>query len=61
HSHYLAQYVDGIRGPFIVNDPDDPYLSYYDFEYVLTLEDWYHSPTSDLVAMRLAPGYSGFN
>ncbi|CAG8813843.1 15080_t:CDS:2, partial [Dentiscutata erythropus] len=25
HSHYLAQYVDGIRGPLIINDPDDPY------------------------------------
>ncbi|CAG8611147.1 33753_t:CDS:10, partial [Racocetra persica] len=61
HSHYLAQYVDGIRGPFIINDPDDPYLSSYDYEYVLTVEDWYHSPTSDLVAMRLAPGYEGYN
>ncbi|CAG8857519.1 42863_t:CDS:2, partial [Gigaspora margarita] len=42
HSHYLAQYVDGIRGPLIINDPDDPYLGQYDYEYVLTLEDWYH-------------------
>ncbi|CAG8741672.1 15068_t:CDS:2, partial [Cetraspora pellucida] len=61
HSHYLAQYVDGVRGPFIINDPDDPYLSSYDFEYVLTVEDWYHSPSADLVALRVAPGYQGFN
>ncbi|RIB11714.1 Multicopper oxidase [Gigaspora rosea] len=61
HSHYLAQYVDGLRGPLIVNDPDDPYLGQYDYEYVLTLEDWYHQLAEDLVAMRLAPGYSAFN
>ncbi|CAG8850743.1 10863_t:CDS:1, partial [Racocetra persica] len=54
HSHYLAQYVDGIRGPLIIHDPDNPYLSSYDYEYVLTLEDWYHTQSSDLVALRLA-------
>ncbi|CAG8588829.1 5052_t:CDS:10, partial [Dentiscutata heterogama] len=59
HSHYLSQYVDGVRGPLIINDPDDPYLSQYDYEYVLTLEDWYHTQSSDLVAMRLAPADSG--
>ncbi|RIB11715.1 multicopper oxidase [Gigaspora rosea] len=61
HSHYLAQYVDGIRGPLIINNPDDPYLGQYDYEYVLTLEDWYHVESHNLVAMRLAQGYEAFN
>ncbi|KAF8880224.1 Cupredoxin [Gymnopilus junonius] len=29
HSHHSTQYCDGLRGPFVVYDPDDPYLSQY--------------------------------
>lgn len=25
HSHLHAQYCDGLRGPFIVYDPEDPH------------------------------------
>ncbi|KAG6865956.1 hypothetical protein C0991_010211 [Blastosporella zonata] len=32
HSHYSTQYCDGLRGPFIVYDPDDPYLDEYDID-----------------------------
>ncbi|RHZ77601.1 hypothetical protein Glove_174g53 [Diversispora epigaea] len=61
HSHYLSQYIDGLRGPLIIHDPDDPYLKDYDYEYVITLSDWYHSPSSVLLPLRLAPGYRGRN
>jgi len=37
-----GQYPDGIRGPFIVHDPEGPYKSQYDEEIVLSLSDWYH-------------------
>ncbi|CAI2169372.1 10226_t:CDS:2 [Funneliformis geosporum] len=59
HSHYLAQYVDGLRGALIIHDPDDPYLKNYDEEYVITLSDWHHDNASNLLSMRMAPGYEG--
>jgi len=42
HSHQVPQYPDGLRGQFIVYDPDSPYLGQYDEEVPLTLSDWYH-------------------
>ncbi|EIM87621.1 laccase [Stereum hirsutum FP-91666 SS1] len=45
HSHLGAQYCDGLRGPFIVYDPQDPYAHLYDVDdesTVITLADWYH-------------------
>ncbi|CAG8857654.1 20906_t:CDS:2, partial [Gigaspora margarita] len=33
----------------------------YDYEYVLTLEDWYHVESHNLVAMRLTQGYEAYN
>lgn len=47
HSHESLQYCDGLRGPFIVYDPDDPHKSLYDVDddsTVITLADWYHVP-----------------
>ncbi|KAF7795688.1 hypothetical protein EIP86_006853 [Pleurotus ostreatoroseus] len=46
HSHLSTQYCDGLRGPFVVYDPDDPYLDMYDVDddsTVITLADWYHT------------------
>ncbi|KAG6827038.1 laccase [Tricholoma furcatifolium] len=47
HSHLSTQYCDGLRGPIVVYDPNDPYLSMYDVDdetTVITLADWYHTP-----------------
>ncbi|KAJ3513771.1 hypothetical protein NLJ89_g2768 [Agrocybe chaxingu] len=47
HSHDSTQYCDGLRGAFVVYDPDDPHKSLYDFDdesTVITLADWYHTP-----------------
>ncbi|CAG8558843.1 572_t:CDS:2 [Diversispora eburnea] len=49
HSHFLAQYVDGLVGPLIVYDKDEPYYKSCDEEYVLTVSDWYHSPSAPLL------------
>ena len=48
HSHYKDQYLDGLRGPMVVRDPNDPNLSLYDEEMVVLLEDWYHSDYTTL-------------
>ncbi|KAH9175537.1 laccase 2 precursor [Lactarius sanguifluus] len=45
HSHFGGQYCDGLRGAFIVEDPDDPQKSLYDVDNddtVISLSDWYH-------------------
>ncbi|TDL18677.1 laccase [Rickenella mellea] len=47
HSHLSTQYCDGLRGPFVVYDPDDPHADLYDVDdstTVITLADWYHTP-----------------
>ena len=32
HSHYSTQYCDGLRGPIVVYDPNDPHASLYDVD-----------------------------
>ncbi|KAI0778757.1 laccase 1 [Trametes elegans] len=54
HSHLSTQYCDGLRGPFVVYDPNDPHASLYDVDNddtVITLADWYH------VAAKLGPSF----
>ncbi|KAJ7670600.1 laccase [Mycena polygramma] len=43
HSHLATQYCDGLRGPLVVYDPDDPHADLYDVDdetTVITLADW---------------------
>ncbi|KAJ7018613.1 laccase [Mycena alexandri] len=45
HSHLSTQYCDGLRGAFVVYDPDDPLAHLYDVDddsTIITLADWYH-------------------
>ncbi|ETW84662.1 laccase [Heterobasidion irregulare TC 32-1] len=45
HSHLSAQYCDGLRGPLVIYDPNDPHAGLYDVDdenTVITLGDWYH-------------------
>ena len=53
HSHSPVQYVDGLRGPLIVHDPQAPFK--YDSELVVTLSDWYHDEAPGLVAHYMDP------
>jgi len=32
HSHVSTQYCDGLRGPLVVYDPQDPYADLYDID-----------------------------
>ncbi|KAJ8592035.1 laccase [Rhizopogon salebrosus TDB-379] len=46
HSHYSIQYCDGLRGPLVIYDPNDPLAYMYDIDdasTVITLSDWYHT------------------
>ncbi|KZP20931.1 multicopper oxidase [Athelia psychrophila] len=46
HSHLSTQYCDGLRGPLVIYDPEDPYLHMYDVDddtTVIVLSDWYHT------------------
>ncbi|QRV80453.1 Multicopper oxidase [Ceratobasidium sp. AG-Ba] len=57
HSHLSSQYVDGLRGPLIILDPQDPQKNLYDVDdatTVVTLEDWYHTPAPTLQAQFLS-------
>jgi iron transport multicopper oxidase len=49
HAHDMGQYPDGLRGPFIVHDPDSPYNGQYDEEIVITVSDWYHDSMPNLI------------
>ncbi|KAJ7176104.1 putative laccase 1d precursor [Mycena crocata] len=45
HSHLSTQYCDGLRGAFVVYDPDDPLKHLYDVDdgnTIITLGEWYH-------------------
>ncbi|KAG8221175.1 laccase [Butyriboletus roseoflavus] len=51
HSHYSTQYCDGLRGPLVIYDPEDPLASLYDVDdenTVITLSDWYHLSSVEL-------------
>ncbi|KAF8551377.1 laccase [Imleria badia] len=51
HSHYLTQYCDGVRGPLVIYDPEDPLAYLYDVDdknTVITLSDWYHTSSIQL-------------
>lgn len=32
HSHFQAQYCDGLRGALIIDDPNDPQKNLYDVD-----------------------------
>ncbi|KAF4636854.1 hypothetical protein G7Y89_g1222 [Cudoniella acicularis] len=60
HSHNGGQYPDGLRGPLIVHDPEDPYAGQYDEEVLLTTSDWYHSQVPDLITQLLSTSNTKF-
>ncbi|KAI8376300.1 Cupredoxin [Radiomyces spectabilis] len=51
HSHYMGQYMDGLRTPFILHSKNETYK--YDYDVTLPLEDWYHGQSHDNLATFL--------
>lgn len=50
HSHNRGQYPDGLRGQFVIHDPENPYRGQYDEEVAITLSDWYHDEMPGLLS-----------
>ncbi|EJD07349.1 laccase [Fomitiporia mediterranea MF3/22] len=51
HSHLSTQYCDGLSGPLVIYDPEDPLKFLYDVDdesTVISLSDWYHTPAPQL-------------
>ncbi|KAI6165261.1 laccase [Pisolithus thermaeus] len=66
HSHYSTQYCDGLRGPLVIYDPNDPLGDMYDVDdetTVITLADWYHitSPVLGEIATQVVPNSTVIN
>ncbi|VDB92219.1 unnamed protein product [Peniophora sp. CBMAI 1063] len=69
HSHYKLQYCQGLRGPIVIYDPNDPQKHLYDVDNegtVITLADWYHTTqlgppphTADSVLINGKGRYAG--
>ncbi|KAJ3873232.1 laccase 1 AVT [Lentinula edodes] len=58
HSHISVQYCDGLRGPLVIYDPQDPQAYLYDVDdetTVLTIADWFHNTSTELIAAAVAP------
>ncbi|KAK0749196.1 laccase with copper binding domain [Schizothecium vesticola] len=53
HSHYSAQYADGVTGPIVVHGPTQ---ARYDIDVgPIMLSDWHHRDYYDIVTEMLAP------
>ncbi|KAJ7593841.1 laccase [Mycena floridula] len=53
HAHDNLQYCDGLRGPLVIYDDDDPHKTLYDIDdegTIITLMDWFHSLAVDVAA-----------
>jgi iron transport multicopper oxidase len=48
HGHHAGQYIDGLRGPFIVKEASPPYGT-VDQDTTLTLTDFYHEEAPYLI------------
>ncbi|KAG6877681.1 hypothetical protein C0993_005101 [Termitomyces sp. T159_Od127] len=59
HSQLSVQYVDGLRGPLVVYDPEDPLANLYDIDDENTIwqvGDWWHNSSVALLAGYVATG-----
>ena len=58
HSHYSAQYANGLFGPMIIYGPSDN--AQYDVDLgPVMISDWYHSDYFDLIEQVMAPASEG--
>ncbi|EIM91817.1 Cu-oxidase-domain-containing protein [Stereum hirsutum FP-91666 SS1] len=59
HSQLSVQYSDGLRGPLVVYDPEDPLLDLYDVDgesTIIQLGDWWHNASVALLTGYVATG-----
>ncbi|CAG8513307.1 6583_t:CDS:2 [Acaulospora colombiana] len=55
--------VWNLLGPIVIHDPDDPNNDLFDYEYVMTVSDWYHIPTGDpsMLPTLFSANYQGID
>ncbi|KAJ3187554.1 ferroxidase fet3 [Irineochytrium annulatum] len=52
HGHNLGHYVDGLRAPFIIVNPNEH--NKYDAEYAVSIADWYHGEHKEVIQQFLS-------
>lgn len=50
HSHTGLQYSDGLFGPLIIEENEDPYKADYDYDRIIMINDWFHIPSEQILA-----------
>ncbi|KAI7896214.1 multicopper oxidase-domain-containing protein [Mucor mucedo] len=51
HSHFMGQYMDGLRTPFVVHAKNETYK--YDHDVTIPFQDWYHKQSEENLAIFL--------
>ncbi|KAI8889405.1 multicopper oxidase [Backusella circina FSU 941] len=51
HSHYMGQYMDGLRAPLILHNTVETY--HYDEDIIVPFEDWYHAQSTEGLSVFL--------
>ena len=54
HAHYSTEYQDGILGPLIIHDRNEPDYN-IDGDFIIMVMDWYHENGFDLLPSYLSP------
>ncbi|KAJ7100871.1 laccase 3 [Mycena belliarum] len=60
HSHLSLQSCDGLRGPLIIYDPQDPHRYLYVESTIISLADWYNPAIPFLFTSNLINGKGRF-
>ncbi|KAF5393153.1 hypothetical protein D9757_001356 [Collybiopsis confluens] len=59
YSQLSVQYVDGLRGPLVIYDPEDPLQDLYDVDDESTIwqvGDWWHNTSTSMLVTYVASG-----
>ncbi len=50
HSHTGLQYSDGLFGPLVIEEKENPYSDQYDYDRIIMINDWFHIPSEQILA-----------
>ena len=50
HSHTGVQYSDGLFGPLIIEENENPYKNDYNYDRIIMINDWFHIPSEQILA-----------
>ncbi len=58
-SHTGAQYSDGLFGPLIIEEHNNPYQEAYDSKRIVIMNDWFHAPSNQILSNVKSGKYMG--